>query len=506
MGHLVKIMVGILLLGLTFGQGHLFAQSIPEPRAACAYCGTSLPNGVHSSSCPYSAGAAKSAGAKSAKKAKAHSHSAELNAMVTGAIFQSLLTSMFTANTANSANQQQALAAQQKAAALAAHQAAEWQRAKDAAFQAEHRKMLSSFKHSDGGGVNFKGASDSELGFKALDGDLETLAADARKPFDTAGDMTLPVPEPAGEPTPFFGDTMPVEDLQLLVNPENDPRVVDLRQAKAYVVESLKEESARAAEAKPPASKDGGKPALQTPQCKELARKLDGFVSQRSKFQKTINLAHEQLVGWENANRNALVNAAKDGLEYFTGQLLDGLANRGKAADRLQRIYEANAGKMVQEGINVAEVEAKIRQLRMISSAGKISEITSNINDWQSFVKHGMSGLMMELNSSNQNIQELFENPQLQKYFEPDAPELKTLLDLSKLAAANKVFGKWVAKKIPLIAGVELAINQSYNALDWVLSFKRMTEANKINGQVMAAVRSLEQNIDVISSALTECP
>ena len=99
----------------------------------------------------------------------------------------------------------------------------------------------------------------------------------------------------------------------------------------------------------------------------------------------------------------------------------------------------------------------------------------------------------------------MLEDPKLQKYFETESPELKTLLDLSKIAASNKVFGKWVAKKVPLIAAVELSINQSYNGLDWFLSFKRMTEANKINGKVLTAARSIQQHIDDTSFALQGC-
>lgn len=425
--------------------------------------------------------------------------SGDINAMVVGTIFQGLLTSMF-APPASSNNAQEALAAQQKAAALAAQQAAELQRAQEAAFQAEHNKMMQSFKQLDGSqGVAFKNLSDASLAFKTLDDDPESLAADARKPFDTAAE-----PRP---PTPFFGDTMPLKDIQFLVNPENDPRVVDLRNATTYVAKNLKNEGDGSAPAtKPRDGKANGKPITKAPDCAKLNRKLQGFITQRDKFSNTINLAQEQLTTWETANRNALLNAAKDGIEYFTGQLLEGVANRGKAADRLQRIYEKNAAQMAQEGVDIAAIQAKIQRLKMLSSAGKISELTSNIMDWQTFIKDGMSGLMSQLTSSNQEVHALLDDPKLQKYFETESPELKALLDISKIAASNKVFGKWVAKKVPLIAGVELAINQSYNGLDWLLSFKRLTEANKINGKVLASAKALQQHIDDTSWALRDCP
>jgi hypothetical protein len=434
-------------------------------------------------------------------KSKHGSTSGNVKAMFVGALFEGMLTSLFETDTQSAKSQEEALAAQQKAAALAAQQAAAFQRAQEAAFQAQHNKMMQSFKQLDGSqGVAFKNLSDASLAFKTLDDDAETLAANARKPFDTAA-------EPK-QPTPFFGDTMPLKDIQLLVNPENDPRVVDLRNATAYVAKNLKNEGAPPAPGttKPRDGRADGKPITKAPDCAKLNQKLQGFLTQRDKFSNTINLAQEQLSTWQEANRNALLQAAKDGIEYFTGQLLERMDKRGEAAERLQRIYEKKAAQMAQDGLDVAVIQAKIERLKVFSSAGKIAELTGNINDWQTFIKDGMSALMAQLTSSNQDINGMLDDPRMQKYFETEAPELKAMLDISKLAASNKVFGKWVAKKVPVIAGVELAINQSYNGLDWLLSFKRMTEANKINGKVLHAAKSLQQHIDETSWALQDCP
>ena len=438
-------------------------------------------------------------------KSKDGSTSGSVKAMFVGALFEGLLTSLFATETTN---QQEALAAQQKAAALAAQQAAAFQRAQEAAFQAQHNKMMQSYKRLDGsqeGGVAFKGLSESNLAFKTLDSDAETMAANARKPFDTAGPVSASA-KTSGQATPFFGDTMPLKDIQLLVNPENDPRVVDLRNASAYLVQNLKKEGAQSeAGTKPSAEKKNAKPAARAQECAKLATRMQGYLNQREKFQKTVDLAQEQLTTWEEANRNALLQAAKDGIEYFTGQLLERMDKRGEAAERLQRIYEKKAARMARDGLDVTAIQAKIERLRMFSSAGKIAELTGNINDWQTFIKDGMSGLMAQLTASNQEIQGMLDDPQMQKYFETETPELKALLDISMIGAANKVFGKWVAKKVPLIAGLELSMNQSYNALDWLLSFKRMSEANKINGKVLAAAKTLQHQIDATSMALQGC-
>ncbi len=41
--------------------------------------------------------------------------------------------------------------------------------------------------------------------------------------------------------------------------------------------------------------------------------------TQRDEYHKTILLVRSQVDEWQTMNRTALVNAAKDGVEYFTG-------------------------------------------------------------------------------------------------------------------------------------------------------------------------------------------
>lgn len=110
------------------------------------------------------------------------------------------------------------------------------------------------------------------------------------------------------------------------------------------------------------------------------------------------------------------------------------------------------------------------------------------------------------MSSSDQEIKEMLEDPKMQKYFTTDSPKLNTLLDISKIAATNGIFEKWVAKQVPIIAAVEISIKQTYNGLDWYLSFKRLAEANEINGRVMDAARSLQNNINESYISLKQCP
>lgn len=433
---------------------------------------------------------------------KAHDYNHDIKMMVVGTVFESLLTSVFADN---KASEKEAQAAKQKAAELARQQA-EMTRAQQMAAQAAYEQMMKSYKQLDDyQNVGFKTLSDTDLGFKTLDSDAETLAANARQPFDTASSADASMPGIAGGATPFFGDSMPIEDIRFLVDPDSDPNLVDLQEAETFLVQSLKDETPKSDEPSPSEARESNHTHANSPACSGISQKLAGYIHQRQQFQKTVSLSLEQVDTWKKANRNALFNAAKDGIAAVTGHLLDVFTKRGLAADRLQGIYQKNAARMAQEGIDPATIEAKIKYLKMLSTRGQFSDMASNMDQWQSFIKDGMSSLVKQLTQSNQEIEALLDDPKLQKYFEHDTPELKALLDISKIAATNKVFGKWVARKLPIVASLELATNELYNGLDWYLSYKRLAEANQINGRVLAAVRSLQVNINETSLALENC-
>ena len=437
---------------------------------------------------------------------KSASETAQVKSMLVGGIIEGLFSNMMSQPSQHSAAAQRALLEQQQAAAQAARQKELWRQARDAEFQAERDRMLGAYKGLEGTSASgYKAGEGSALDFKSLDGDSELLAASARQPFDTAGSLAIPSPGSSGTATPFFGDTMPDQDLRLLVQPENDPRIVDLRQAKTFISDNLKKEAQPVA-TKKSRVKGEGEPIIEPPDCAALTTKLNGFLQQRSRFNSTILLAQSQVNEWETANRAALMNAAKDGIEYFAGGLLETLANRGKAAQRLQEIYTRNAASMAAEVVDILALEAKINRLQLLASAGKMAQVTSQVNDWQTFTKDGMSALLTQLHSSNAEVKEILADPKVGKYFQSESAELNLLLDISKMMAANKIFGKWVAKQIPVIGLTEISIKQLYNGTDWANSLYRLMQANDINGRVMESAKSLQKHIDDTRIALGECP
>ncbi|MDP4292129.1 MAG: hypothetical protein Q8908_13690, partial [Bacteroidota bacterium] len=307
--------------------------------------------------------------------------------------------------------------------------------------------------------------------------------------------------------TGFFGDTMPMTDIQTLVEPENNPDVVDLRQSKQYVAAQIKSDSLNIVTLlRKDEAKENGEPIIQKPDCIKLKGLLNAYTRQRSEFQKTILLSNSQLDIWEAQNRNALVNAAKDGIDYFIGAILDALKNRGEIADKYQMVLDNNVNQMMGEGIDVTKIQNEIAQLRKISARGQTADFLSNLKDWNTFMKDGLSSLIGELSESNKDVSGILEDPMMKKYFEPESSKLNTLLDISKIVASNGIWGKWVEKRMPLVAGIEFAIKETYNATDWILSYKRMAEAQKINGGVMDTAKYIQQNIDNTYSALKDCP
>lgn len=467
------------------------AWSLPEPSAVCAYCNTPLPGGTHAQSCPYATTAAPSGGAN-AGSVKHHDPEHDLSLMVTGAVVQGLMSSLLSAPANQGPSQQDIQDAQRQAAVKAMQRELEWQRQKDADFAAGQHKMLTGLKPVNGdAGDAFKQLSGTAMGFKPPD-DLDALAAAAREPFDTAG-----------ESSGFWGDTLSEQDVRLLVEPENDPRIVDLSKASTYVVQSLKDEqTAKAREV------DKSQPVNNSPpaqECAALTQKLSGYLNQRSKFYQTVLTAQEQVNSWREANRNALMNAAKEGVALWLGDILETLAKRGQAAERLRRIVEQNGSAMASNGVDVAALTAKIERLKILSRVGQIAELANQGQGWHSFLQNGFSALLAELTSSNQEMTQILENPGIQPFVAADAPFLSAALDLSTIAASHAVFGKWVAKKMPVVAAAQFAVNQSYNALDWLLSFNRLAKSHEINGQVLASAQSLQERIDDTRIMLDAC-
>jgi hypothetical protein len=503
MNKYIKIAGLLLIIVMMLFNANVYAQIPAASNPVCVYCGTPLPNGVHSASCPYAVKASKPGLALPMP-------SLDIKGMIVGAVFQNLLNSVFSSSPSAPKGptpaQQAAMAAQQ----AAAQQAAEAQRLKQEQEQAEYDKMMQSYKLLDDSKEIQAKPLESGIGldFKTLDGDAENQTTEARKQFENLKIpiVTPPPTAPIGGATQFFGDTMPEADLQTLVDPESNPNVVDLRDAKKFVTEKKeKDHSQIVTLLNTILNQDQGGPIIIKQSCTDLGVKLKNYTNQREQFQKTIALAESELEVWETANRNAMMDQVKDGLEYFVGQYLEALTNRGKAAERLQGIFDKNVAQMSGDGIDVATLQTKIQHLKDISTAGKIAELTTNMNDWQTFMKDGMSSFVKSLTASNNEMKDVMDDPMMQTYFETEKPELNAMLDLTKIVASAGIFGKWVARKMPIVATLDISIKTIYNGTAWLSSFNRISKAKKILGGVLETAKFIQNNIDNTYAALSDC-
>lgn len=467
---------------------------VPEAsQAVCAYCGTRLPDGIHSSNCPYSASPADAGGGGAGSVLSPKPKQPDMNSVIQGMFIMGVLDAVLNPPARHHENSDAVLSAERQAEALRAQQATRAKAADSASFRLLQAQA-----------AGYKGGSTGALGLKGVDDDLTAMAASAREPFDTAGEATGTSDDGQAEPsipTPFFGDTMSEADLRTLVEPENDPRVVDLREAQTYVVSSLKMEQ----DEKQAPPETLAKPERTASECVALQKKLEGFLTQREKFAKTVDLASTEMESWQARNREALLNAAKAGVEQYLGNLLGYLSRRGAAADRLLGIYAKNATTMARDGVDVAALSEKMHALKRVSAAGQLATLTSQGQDWAGFMKDGLSALISGLSSDNAALEATLADPKVQKYFESEMPGLKAAMDLTRIAAGYEVFGKWAARKMPVIAGCELAVNQLYNATDWALSFKRVIDSHQIYGNVLAAAKGIQQHITETRTALGDC-
>ncbi len=447
--------------------------------------GVPMPTGIECvRDCP---GTTKSQRSSSSRR----SSGGDMKGAIVGSIFGAILGAALAPPPDNKEEDQRK---REKEAALAAQQLAE-QRAQAIAAQVAYDQMMKSYKQLEGtAAVGFKSLSNPSVSFKALDDGLDAQAAAARMPFDTP--LAQAPTSSAMAPTPFFGDRMPIDDIRLLVEPASDPRIVDLRKAHKFVVESAK---------MPQDARSEGKPIQTRPshhECVSMQGKLNNYIDQQNKFHQTILMANEQVGIWEDANRNALINAAKEGVEHFAGLYLDALGRRGEAAERLAQALDRNRTRMLADGVNIAAIERKITRLKATTRLGKAAGVITDAKDWQGFMKDGMSAVLKQLTTSNA---EILDDPLMQRYFSTEMPEIQAMIDLTQMAASAKLFGKWVAKQMPVVAWTSYAINQAYNATDWLLSFQRLAEAHDINGKVFEATRSLQRRMESTRIALKAC-
>jgi hypothetical protein len=473
---------------------------VPDPQ--CPYCGYRLPQDpvstsdpnylykYHSPTCsliPVNSGS----GGTVTPGPYIPSQPNQIKQMVTGMVLQSLITAIFTSN-AQQTQQQEWEAQQAEMARLA--EIARQQRIQDSINHVKHQQMMGLYKPLEGSGL--------DLGFKTLDGEMEMMRSQAGNMFDQ-GIAIEDAVDDFSQGTNFFG-SMSEQEVNLLFEPESDPMIVDLREARSTLadtgaygrfVDDLKNDEPVAQE----------KPELSEAECQRLEEKIDRDIENKARYQVSIDKTLTELEKWEEENRAAMLAAFREGLGFLTGKFVDMQNKKYEPAQNLRNAMKKvlekepdnNSAKKVIECLDKNYLNQSWREkiIRAYDEAKNADEAYDVIRD-------AMQNLFTGFSAVDKDLAALLESPELKPYLNDEAFmsackfSAKYFIDLAMNSnRAQKALESVFKAKIPYVSLAQLAINQTYNATQWYQSRQRILELNEIHGKELETAQYLQNRI-----------
>jgi flagellar biosynthesis/type III secretory pathway protein FliH len=446
----------------------------------------------------------------SSVKGSSSSVSASPGAMLTTGIMQMLLTKMLSPDPKQA--QAEAAAKQAELDRIAAE--AEIQRQIEAALEKErYDNMMKLYKPAPGSqSLEMKTLdSGAPLDFKNLNGEAEQMSEDARRQFESSGNNNS-IPE-IKDGNDFFGIPVSSPDFQTLINPENDPNIVDLENADNYIKENIaKEESAKAESVKKDEAAQEKK-ELPEGYCANLQAKLSGFTETRAKFQKTINLTQTELSKWKAQNNDALWNAAKSGVSLVTDIFLKHLDLRKNSAMDIKKYLEA-----LPMGKTPGAVDNYVKILdQVINYKYNLPKTVDNIkkaSDYAILLRDATQVLAEDVAKSDNEVSSMLNDPNFKVLLNDGNPDVDAGQSAAGKIADIVLDGKTLQEKLvgaftktmPIVAWCQFAVDQTYNATDWILSYKNICNLNNVTGKETEAAQYLQNKIFETQSMLKECP
>lgn len=494
--RLYKCFFSIIVI-LLFTVGTVAQQVPAASEAMCIGCNRSMSyinKYGHGANCPYGPKKAASSGS-----GVVLSPSNNLNMMIAGTVMQSLLSSLFSGPSPQ--QQQQKLLQQQQQQQLLLQQQIQQQKIKDSIDNALYLKLKGSYKNVEGS---------QKLGFKNLNGDMETMSAAAREPFDAK--LVIGGGDNNSTATNFFGTKMPVADIQTLVYPEKDPVIVDVEKTNQYLKEKKREDSIKKADL------EKQQVAKKSVECETLQKRYDSYVSQREKFQKTINLTDNELSEWKKKNTEALKNAAWSGLDVVLNTKVFGdvggfkkIEKRGEEAENIKQRLLPYMDQLRLKGVDVDNylktLNARIFNKNLIKSGEKFKDAA----EYDAFVRDGLQAWGSSSFATDSTFQHIVQDPNVQMVLNDNHPEVDV---------AGFVEGKMIEKllktefmgtllkfdnRIPYVSYAQFAVDEIYNATDFILSYKRIVQQREVQGKELEAAMSLQMQIDKMYDQLKTC-
>ena len=474
------------------------AQQVPAAsEAMCIGCNRSMSyinKYGHGPDCPYGPKKVASSGS-----GVVLSPSNNLNMMIAGTVMQSLLSSLFSGPSPQ--QQQQKLLQQQQQQQLLLQQQMQQQKIKDSIDNALYLKLKGSYKKVEGS---------QKLDFKNLNGDMETMSAAAREPFDaklviTGGDNNAAA-------TNFFGTKMPVTNIQTLVYPEKDPVIADVEKTNQYLKEKMKADSIKKADL------EKQQAAKKSVECETLQKRYDSYISQREKFQKTINLTDNELSEWKKKNTEALKNAAWSGVDVVLGTKVFGdigvfkkIEKRGEEAEKVKQRLLPYMDQLRLKGVDVDNylktLNARIFNKDFVNNAEKFKDAM----EYDAFVRDGMQAGVEKVFGTDSAYQHIMQDPNVQLVLNDNHPEVdaesfiasKGLEKLLKSQFLNNLLK--FDNRIPYINYAQFAVDEIYNATDFILSYKNIVQQREVQGKELQSAMNLQMQIDKMYDQLKTC-
>lgn len=340
--------------------------------------------------------------------------------------------------------------------------------------------------------------------FKNLDGDAETMRKAASDSFDQSSVATGKIEISTG--TNFFGTTLTEPEISTLMEPENDPIIVDLREANTFVVQSLKQNKEAMKKIEKP-KKEEKKQKIERRECKEIITKYNKQVGDMQKFQKQIEFTKSQLDEWKQKNDAAFWNAVVDGSSFAVGEFFDYLKETRRGAENIKGNLELIETKLIKGNVYTpAQIESLKRKLNLRMAEYTIAKYTSefsNITDYIDYVKNVIQSSVTKIGETDTDIKELLSNPKVKEY----------LSEYPAIDAAQFLAGKsmttFLAKKgfskYSYVGIAQLVVNTAYNATDMYLSYKNICTLRNASGKELESAKYIQSQITDTYNKIIEC-
>lgn len=452
----------------------------------------------HASGCYYNPNKASSVAKPSGTNSP--SSSGDINVLIIQSVFNALLAPPSGPSAADQAKLDAQRAAQEAEMQRIALEKAEKKRIKDSMDAVAYDQLMKMSKPIPGG--------DAKLDFKTLDGDAENLSRAASDQFMPSGIDSSHMNASGG--TNFFGMGLSSPEFQTLMDPDNDPMIVDLTEANTFIVDNLKKDEVSAGE---PASKE--EPKNEVPdkaKCLEMETRLASDLANREKFQKTIDLTLTELNKWKEQNNAAFWNAVTDGLNTTAGVFLDYVIESRKQAAAIQKVIIDNQQKWIDNKVFTPESVKRYKDLTDLRLSNYEDAVfgkqISNAADYYGLLRNSIQAVTERLSGTDSEYREMCKILQQGGYL-GDFP----IVDAAQFLAGKTIeaFMKnpetIVTKnlKIGYVTIAQLAVDEFYNAMDWYLSYKNICTLRDVSGKELEAAKYLQSKIDEKRAFLSKC-